>query len=123
MIIYAPGMVKPQRFEKLTAQIDIAPTILGMLNFKYRSKFFGYDIFRLEEGRERVFISTYQSLGFIKNKQLYILQPNKKLSAFAPNFETGDTKAIAVNPELSKEAISYYQQASYLYRNHLYFKN
>ena len=123
MIIYAPGMVKPQRFEKLTAQIDIAPTILGMLNFKYRSKFFGYDIFRLEEGRERVFISTYQSLGFIKNKQLYILQPNKKLSAFAPNFETGDTKAIAINPELSKEAISYYQQASYLYRNNLYFKN
>jgi phosphoglycerol transferase MdoB-like AlkP superfamily enzyme len=123
MIIYAPGMVKPQRFEKLTAQIDIAPTILGMLNFKYRSKFFGYDIFRLEEGRERVFISTYQSLGFIKNKQLYILQPNKKLNAFAPNFETSDIKAIAINPELRKEAISYYQQASYLYQNHLYFKN
>ena len=123
MIIYAPGMVKPQRFEKLTAQIDIAPTILGMLNFKYRSKFFGYDIFRLEEGRERVFISTYQSLGFIKNKQLYILQPNKKLSAYMSNFETGDTKAIAINPELRKEAISYYQQASYLYQNHLYLKN
>jgi len=123
MIIYAPGMVKPQRFEKLTAQIDIAPTILGMLNFKYRSKFFGYDIFRLEEGRERVFISTYQSLGFIKNKQLYILQPNKKLNAFAPNFETSDTKPIAINPEIRKEAISYYQQASYLYQNHLYFKN
>jgi phosphoglycerol transferase MdoB-like AlkP superfamily enzyme len=123
MIIYAPGIVKPQRFDRLTAQIDIAPTILGMLNFKYRSKFFGYDIFRLEEGRERVFISTYQSLGFIKNKQLYILQPNKKLNAFAPNFETGDTKAITINPDLRKEAISYYQQASYLYQNHLYFKN
>jgi phosphoglycerol transferase MdoB-like AlkP superfamily enzyme len=123
MIIYAPGMVKPQRFDRLTAQIDIAPTILGMLNFKYRSKFFGYDIFRLEEGRERVFISTYQSLGFIKNKQLYILKPNKKLNAFAPNFETSDIKAIAINPELRKEAISYYQQASYLYQNHLYFKN
>lgn len=123
MIIYAPGMVKPQHFDRLTAQIDIAPTILGMLNFKYRSKFFGYDIFRLEEGRERVFISTYQSLGFIKNKQLYILQPNRKLSAYMPNFKTGDTKAIAINPELRKEAISYYQQASYLYRNHLYFKN
>jgi len=123
MIIYAPGIVKPKRFDRLTAQIDIAPTILGMLNFKYRSKFFGYDIFRLEEGRERVFISTYQSLGFIKNKQLYILQPNKKLNAFAPNFETSDIKAIAINPELRKEAISYYQQASYLYQNHLYFKN
>lgn len=123
MIVYAPKWVKPQRFERLTAQIDIPPTILGMLNFKYRSKFFGYDIFRLEEGRERVFISTYQSLGFIKNNQLHILQPNRKLRAFAPNFQNGEAKPIAINSELSKEAISYYQQAAYLYRNQLYFKN
>lgn len=123
MIVYAPKQVKAQRFDRLTAQIDIAPTILGLLNFDYRSKFFGYDIFRLEQGRERVFISTYQSLGFIKNNQLHILQPNRKLSAFAPNFKTGEAKAIPVNTELSKEAISYYQQAAYLYQNQLYFKN
>ena len=93
-----------------------------MLNFNYRSKFFGYDIFRLEAGRERVFISTYQSLGYIRNKQLIILQPNKKVSAFSPDFETGDAKTIAINEQIKKEAISYYQQASYLYRNRLYNK-
>lgn len=123
MIIYSPGNVAPQRFERLTAQIDIAPSILGLLNFNYRSKFFGYDIFRLEPGRERAFISTYQSLGYIRNQQLIVLEPNKKISAFEPNFKTGDSKSIGVNKQLSKEAISYYQHAAYLYQNHLYNKS
>ncbi|MFM6976487.1 MAG: LTA synthase family protein [Sphingobacteriaceae bacterium] len=122
MIIYSPKNIAPQRFERLTAQIDIPPTILGLLNFNYRSKFFGYDIFRLEEGRERVFISTYQSLGYIRNKQLVILQPNRKVTAFTPDFTTGDAQSAPLNEQLQKEAISYYQHAAYLYRNHLYNK-
>ena len=122
MIVYAPDHVKPQKFERLTAQIDIPPTILGLLNFDYRSKFFGYDIFRLEEGRERVFISTYQSLGYIRNKELVILQPNKKVSFFRPDFETGDAQPAAADEKLKEEAIANYQQASFLYRNQLYNK-
>jgi hypothetical protein len=93
-----------------------------MLNFNYRSKFFGYDIFRLEEGRERVFISTYQSLGYIKNNELIILQPNRKVSAYKPDFSSGEAKPIDVNEQLKKEAIANYQQASFLYRNKLYNK-
>jgi phosphoglycerol transferase MdoB-like AlkP superfamily enzyme len=122
MIIYSPKNVNPQKFERLTAQIDIAPTLLGMLNFNYRSKFFGYDIFRLEEGRERVFISTYQSLGYIKNNELIVLQPNRKVSAYQPDFSSGEAKPIQLNEHLKKEAIANYQQASFLYRNKLYNK-
>lgn len=122
MIIYAPDHLKPQKFDRLTAQIDVPPTILGMLNLDYRSKFFGYDIFRLEEGRERVFISTYQSLGYIKNQKLVILQPNRKTSFFNPDFETGDAKPAAANQKLRREAIANYQQAAFLYRNNLYNK-
>lgn len=122
MIVFAPDHLKPQKFERLTAQIDVAPTILGMLNFDYRSKFFGYDIFRLEEGRERVFISTYQSLGYIKNKELVILQPNRKISFFSPDFESGDAKPAAADEKLKREAIANYQEASFLYSNHLYNK-
>jgi phosphoglycerol transferase MdoB-like AlkP superfamily enzyme len=122
MIVFAPDHVKAQKFERLTAQIDIPPTILGLLNFDYRSKFFGYDMFRLEEGRERVFISTYQSLGYIKNNELVILQPNKKASFFSPDFTTGDAKPVQNNEKLKREAIANYQQASFLYRNNLYNK-
>jgi phosphoglycerol transferase MdoB-like AlkP superfamily enzyme len=115
MIFYSPGHITPGKFEKLTAQIDIGPSILGLLNFSYKSKFFGQDVFKMKDEQQRAFISTYQSLGYIKNNMLVILDPNKKLGTFSPNFETGSSKPIPSEEWLTKEAIANYQLASYLY--------
>ena len=65
MLIYAPGFIAPRKVETLTAQIDIAPTILGLLNFDYTSPFMGQDIFRVTPGNERAFITTYQGLVYL----------------------------------------------------------
>lgn len=115
MIIYAPGHMVPGNFEKLMAQIDIGPTILGYLNFNYKSKFFGQDVFKMKDEQQRAFISTYQSLGYLKNNKLVILDPNKKQNTFAPDFKTGSSKPIPNEPWLSNEAIANYQLASYMY--------
>lgn len=120
MIFYAPGKIPAAKFDKLTAQVDIGPTILGFLNFSYESKFFGQDVFNIKEGQERAFISTYQSLGYIKNKKLVILEPNKKVKTFIPDFANGSSLATANDQQLANEAIANYQLASYLYKNGLY---
>lgn len=117
MIMYSPGHIKPGRFEKLTAQIDIGPSILGLLNFSYQSKFFGQDVFKMKDEQQRAFISTYQSLGYIKNNKLVILDPNKKVATFSPNFITGSSKSVPSEEWLTNEAIANYQLASYLYSN------
>ena len=41
LIIYNPTIVHPQRIDKLSSQIDVAPTLLALLNWNYESKFFG----------------------------------------------------------------------------------
>ncbi len=120
MIFYSPGHITPGKFEKLTAQIDIGPTILGYLNFSYDSKFFGQDVFKMNERDERAFISTYQSLGYIKNNKLVILDPNKKAATYKPDFTTGSAVALPADQQLINEAISNYQMASYLYQKGLY---
>ncbi|WP_025145852.1 LTA synthase family protein [Pedobacter jeongneungensis] len=120
MIFYSPGHIAPGKFEKLTAQIDIGPTILGYLNFSYDSKFFGQDVFKMKAGNERAFISTYQSLGYIKNDKLVILDPNKKAVTYKPNFTTGSAVTLPADQQLINEAISNYQMASYLYQKGLY---
>lgn len=120
MIFYSPGHIAPGKFGKLTAQIDIGPTILGYLNFSYDSKFFGQDVFRMKDSEERAFISTYQSLGYIKNNKLVILDPNKKAATYKPDFINGNAVAIPADQKLINEAISNYQMASYLYQNGLY---
>ncbi|MGZ3589159.1 MAG: hypothetical protein ACXU99_00720 [Thermodesulfobacteriota bacterium] len=40
---------------KLMSQIDIVPTTLGLLNFSYRSKFFGKDILMMERTRKGIY--------------------------------------------------------------------
>jgi phosphoglycerol transferase MdoB-like AlkP superfamily enzyme len=121
MMMYSPKNIAPGKMERLMSQIDIGPTLLGLLNFSYSSKFFGYDIFELEPGRERIFISTYQSLGFIKEDKLIILYPQQKVKAFQiKDFATSTLEPISVDKNLLKEAITWYESASYAFKNGLY---
>ena len=119
LIIYAPQHIKPQVIDRLTSQIDFAPTLLGLLNFGYRSKFFGYDILRLPAGRERAFISNYQEIGYIKDGTLTVLSPKRGLAAYSVNFNNGDAVKIPPVAADVANAISYYQGASYLFQNRL----
>jgi hypothetical protein len=61
-------------------------------------------------------------LGYIKNKQLLIQSPVKKLNQFLPNFETGEAVPVTLNDSLAKEAISFYQAAVWLIKNKKYGK-
>jgi phosphoglycerol transferase MdoB-like AlkP superfamily enzyme len=120
LLIYSPGNIAPQRINRMMSQIDIAPTILGLLKFNYRSKFFGQDIFALPGGRERAFISTYQGLGYLKNNKLIIQSPIRKIREYTPDFKTGASKDVNTEENLRKEAIAYYQCASWLLKHGKY---
>jgi len=118
--IYAPKYIKPQRVERLTAQIDIAPTLLGLLNFSYRSRFFGYDIFKLEPGRERAFPATYEKLGYLHGDRLTILEPQQRVEQVHPDFGSGDaTPAQPVDQDLVDQAAASYQVTAYLFKHGL----
>ncbi len=121
-LIFAPSLIKPQNMNRLMSQIDLLPTLLGLINMPYQSKFMGYDMFTLEAGRERAFISTYQKMGFIKNNKLVILGPKKTAEVFQPDFKTGAAIKLPVDSTLVNEAISWYQTASYMFTNGVYKK-
>ena len=46
------------------SQIDVMPTVLGLLNFEYTSKFIGQDVFS-GHYTPRAYIATYQDLGYL----------------------------------------------------------
>ncbi len=117
MLIYSPGTIIPQNIDRLTAQIDIAPTILGLLKLDYTSKFIGQDIFTLPAGGERAFISTYQGLGYLKAGRLVIQSPVKMVEEFIPDFINGKAIKTAITDSLEKQAIAYYQCTSWLIKN------
>ena len=117
MLIYSPAFIQPQRVDKLCSQIDVVPTILGLLNMSYRSRFFGQDLFRMPEGTERAFISTYQGLGYLRSGQLVVQQPPKSVTQQVPDFTNGSAKETTLSDSLRHQAIAYYQLAEKIYKS------
>jgi phosphoglycerol transferase MdoB-like AlkP superfamily enzyme len=119
LIIYNPAIIPAQRIDKLSGQIDVAPTLLALLNWNYESKFFGKDIIKMKPEDERAFIANYQKLGYIKNDQLIILSPQQKVTSYKIDRHSGAIERKSVDEESLNEAVTYYQSASFVQKNRL----
>lgn len=132
-MIYSPGFIQPKHFNTLMSQIDIMPTVLGMLNFNYQSKFYGQDVLN-SDYKPRALIATYQNLGLIKDNVLTIISPKQEVKqlqlSLLPNLKVAkefqlfyNQKPIATpRKDLENETISYYQTASEILKNKKYQK-
>ncbi|MBE8724655.1 LTA synthase family protein [Flavobacterium hungaricum] len=129
-LIYTPGN-KPEKCAKLMSQIDLMPTLFGLLHFDYESKFFGQDVLK-PDYKPRALIATYQDLGLIKDNVLTIISPKQQIKQFAlkRNEQPGIASEFQIhydeiplkteNKMLVDETISYYQAASYLLKEKEY---
>lgn len=128
-MIYSPEFVATQKFSQVTSQIDVMPTVLGLLNFKYQSKFLGQDVFS-KNFVPRAYIATYQDLGFIKDNYLTVISPTKNIKQYQliqkPNTNTTTEfniyyteNLLQDNPrkDLVDQTISNYQSTSFWLKN------
>ncbi|MEY4085808.1 MAG: hypothetical protein RL074_1595 [Bacteroidota bacterium] len=67
-LVYSPGFIAPQKYTQLMSQIDVMPTVMGLLNFNYQSKFYGQDVLKADY-KPRALIATYQDLGLKTTSQ------------------------------------------------------
>jgi membrane-anchored protein YejM (alkaline phosphatase superfamily) len=114
MWIYAPGgQVPPGRFDRMTSQIDIPPTVLGLLGMDYYSQFYGVDVLRQPPGHERAFIGNYQLLGYLRDGRLVQLAPHRRVETLKPAYGWDEPQPpLPQDPALTLQAISNYQTAA-----------
>lgn len=110
MWIYAPGIIKPGKVDWMASQIDVPPTILGLMGMSYESKFYGKDLMR--EKPERAFISNYQQLGYITDDGLVILKPVDEASFYIKDESGQYTLQKDMDKAMLDDAVGYYQGAS-----------
>lgn len=118
LLFYAPGIVQPRVVDTLSSQIDVAPTLFGLLGWRYDSEFFGRDVLRARGDDGRALIGTYQSIGLLlADNRLTVLEPGKLAEAYL--FDP--VKATQARSEILAgqltDTITYYQRASDLYSN------
>lgn len=121
LFIYAPSILPAKPIKTLSSQIDLAPTILSLLNVSYNSFAFGKDILSMRKDEERALIGNYQHLGLYSNNRLSILSPRKEMSVVQLNTQQNITNVQSVSEpdEHMMSNIAYYQGASYIYKNRL----
>ncbi len=116
LIIYSPAHISAQKVPLLSSQIDIPPTILGLLHVSYRSEFMGQDIFSTDSTRGRGFISTYQGLGYLKDSTLVIQSPVRQVKTYAIT-NGKDAQSVKNADSLTRVATAYYQVAAWLFKH------
>ena len=116
-LIYSPKHVSAQRYERLASQIDLLPTLLGRMNMSYQSQFFGYDLIKLAPERNRAFIATYQSLGYLRASVLTVLSPQRRVVQQRPDRGGKSATPLTVpRTDLIDEAQVYFQSVTSMYR-------
>ena len=121
LFIYAPKLIQPKLVSKLASQVDIVPTLLGILGQSHEAKFYGDDILRADH-QERAFIGNYQKLGLFRNNTMTVLSPDKTIQNYKVKKQT--LYSVKYNEEKPSEkdindTVTYYQSVSYLYKHNL----
>lgn len=110
MIFYAPDMIQPESFDHIASQIDLAPILLGMMNFSYYTRFYGEDLLHDPDEIPHAFVSNYQKVALVKEDELTVLAPKQRVEQYGwPDVRGRD----ANDNDLVNDTIAYYQSASW----------
>ncbi|MGL6000173.1 MAG: LTA synthase family protein [Pseudomonas proteolytica] len=119
LFIYAPKLIEARESAQLASQIDIAPTLLGLLNLSYESTFFGRNLLQDNPLPPRVVVGNYQHLGLFDGTNLAILSPRQGLRRHDQALGASQESRSNSDDPLILRAITYYQAASYGFKQHL----
>lgn len=117
--IYAPKHLAPMENTILSSQIDVAPTLLGLLNLRYESQFYGQNILQIAPEKGRALISNYQKLGLFKENKLVYLSPQQKVDVVGDPLGEHHVLEPQTQAALVDEVMSYYQSADYIWTHRL----
>ncbi len=112
LFIYAPKLIAPREVTELASQIDLAPTLLGLLNLDYQSTFFGRNLLVPSALPPRVVVGNYQHLGLFDGSNLAILSPRQGLRRHDDARGKSVESRVSSDDPLIARAIAYYQTAS-----------
>ena len=120
LVLYAPKHIKPARVDTLTSQIDVAPTVIGMLNFNYDSTFFGIDVLRDHYPERLIPLNHNRDIALFDGRNLIEIGFRKTSAQYVYDPLTHSQVPVTIDPERTKDAIAFFQEAFKLYSERRY---
>ncbi|MDP4116129.1 MAG: sulfatase-like hydrolase/transferase [Bacteroidota bacterium] len=117
LVIYYDGII-PKRYEVLGGQVDVAPTILSMLNISYVNNTMGVDL--LSAKRDYCYFNADEKIGCIDKDYYLIIRQDGSFSLYRfkerANNDYSQLQPAKAN-EMKKKALAYYQTAQWMISN------
>jgi len=120
LLIMAPGRVQPQQVAGPISQMDIAPTVLGLLGLPYEAPFFGQNAFAANEQSRVLLFNHNHDVALYQDGTLAVLGLNNSLHTYRCRLGTDRLEEIANDNRLADLAAAYYQTAFNLFARHAY---
>ena len=120
-LIYNPALIEKQKISRLSSQIDVMPTVFGLLHWPHTTLGYGHDYLAPDADTlpERSFVSNYHKIAMITPNTMTILKPNKKHSSYDLYLPTGELSLMEGEKEKHStflhDTTAYYQSASWLF--------
>jgi phosphoglycerol transferase MdoB-like AlkP superfamily enzyme len=120
IFVYAPARIKPRQVDTLMGQIDIAPTVLGLLGLEYEAPFFGTDILACGECQRTLFFNHNYDVAVLRDGKLAVLGLGKSVQNLTYDAASDSYAVQPDDPELTNMAVAFYQTAYEQFQNQTY---
>ncbi|NYE25866.1 LTA synthase family protein [Pigmentiphaga litoralis] len=110
-IVHAPAYLAPQRVDTLASQIDIGPTLLGMLHLSYESRLPGRDILRMKPEDGYAVFNHNRNIAMLRGDQIATLGFGKTVQTETYDAASGELRPAPHNPVLEQDAQAMFQMS------------
>jgi phosphoglycerol transferase MdoB-like AlkP superfamily enzyme len=121
LMIYSPKHIAPHQVDTLMTQIDIAPTVLGLLGMQYEAPFFGIDALHERPDHTRIALFSHNhDVAILRDNQLVVLGLGKTHQSLTYDPLDRTFRPRTDDAGLRDLGVAYFQTASDLFKTNRY---
>lgn len=122
LLFYAPGLLSPQLRKEVVSQIDVLPTLLGLLHRPYENRTLGRDLLAPRAKKDFAFVTNASDMiGVVTNENYYTQHLNsgeEKLYWLGDSTRLASEKSLQkIRRELAELTYALYETSRYLIMN------
>ena len=107
-IVHSP-VITPQRVDILSSQVDIGPTVLGLLHLNYESWLPGRDILRMGPNDGYAIFNHNRNIAMMRDGEIATLGFRKTVNTQRYDAASDQLLPAGVNPELERDTQALFQ--------------
>lgn len=123
LLFYSPAFIKPEKRTEVVSQVDVLPTIAGLLNQPFTNTTIGRDVLRKGGGKDFAFIIHHDEgkIGIVNNDYYYILNMNLQKDTLVPVHFNSPLLSVSnytkIKQQMAEQTIALYESSRWMLLN------